>query len=189
MLFQLTQEPPSTRTQKESSLVVGAWTRPQIRYVPAVATLNGTVAYPVVGGLPVLLLPAATVTYRPPEAVGSERICIGALTVPPSASVLTVVKVAGSGVELVAWIRSGAPVVVEPLARYPLTPLNPVSYGLAVPRSTVTPSRAMFDASSVRNAGRSSLLSNWTAQLTNRIPLACRIQNPYEGRVPYAFGV
>src|SRR5262245_42517849 len=65
MSFQLIQLPPSTRTQNESSLVVGAMARPQILYEPAALAENGITVEPLDGADGWLLLPDATATYRP----------------------------------------------------------------------------------------------------------------------------
>src|SRR5689334_18035083 len=86
MSFQFIQLPPSIRTQNESSLSVGAMVRPQNLYVPAAVTENGITVEPLEGADDWLLLPDATVTYWPPEALASLCTCIGAVTVPLSAS-------------------------------------------------------------------------------------------------------
>src|SRR5690348_16426492 len=90
MSFQSVQGPLSTRTQKESSSLVGATTRPQSLYVPAAPTVNGMTVDPSGGAEDLLLLPAATVTYLPPDAAESAWVCIGAVTEPLSASAVTV---------------------------------------------------------------------------------------------------
>src|SRR3954452_22722724 len=78
MLFHLTAGSPSIFTHQESSEVVGAMLRPQTRYCPAVA-VKLKVIRPVVGMAPLLLLPAATCTNLPPEALASLPSCNGAL--------------------------------------------------------------------------------------------------------------
>jgi hypothetical protein len=78
--FQRTHGPASTRTQKESSPPFAAITRAQTLQVAVAGTVNVAVAVPVAGGAVLLLLPAATDTYRPPDAAGSAVARIGSVS-------------------------------------------------------------------------------------------------------------
>src|SRR6266516_4684378 len=165
MSFQSTHGPPSTRTQNESSSFVGAMTRPHSLYVPAADTVNGITDEPSAGGADLLLLPAATAMYRPPEAVLSLPICIGAVTVPLSASAVTVSVSAGAqdAVEPDALIR-GVPLFDT---QYPVTDWNPRSNGLPLPRATVKWSNVRLLPPLAMTAGRPSSAAKRTELLVN----------------------
>ena len=87
MLFHCTQGCVSTRTQNESSLVVGAMTRPQTLWSPAVVTMKGKVAWPAGGDGAAAVVAGG---HLPGPAVGGgavgDRVCSGEVSVPFSAS-------------------------------------------------------------------------------------------------------